>query len=89
MDYTHTHQSVRDGSAAMRVSEGHGTITLVNEDGFYWTDPADQWVPIGGSENVETILMNFLYWLRDEGWVKDELLDQAVDITVADFLSGY
>lgn len=38
---------------------------------------------------TEIILNDFLTWLRDEGWVKDDLLDQAVDITVSDFVNGY
>lgn len=38
---------------------------------------------------TEVILNDFLVWLRDEGWIKDELLDQAVDITVSDFANGY
>lgn len=38
---------------------------------------------------TEQVLNDFLVWLRDEGWVKDELLDQAVDITVSDFVNGY
>jgi hypothetical protein len=37
-------------------------------------------------EDTEVILNDFLYWLRDEGWIKENLLDQAVDITVSDFV---
>jgi hypothetical protein len=37
----------------------------------------------------QDILYDFLVWLRDEGWIKDDLLDQAPDITVADFVAGY
>lgn len=47
MNYNHTHASVYDGSPAMVVSTTDTTITLVNEDGFEWTDPIDQWKPIG------------------------------------------
>lgn len=39
--------------------------------------------------DTEMVLYHFLIWLRDEGWVKDELLDQAPDITVSDFVNGY
>ena len=39
--------------------------------------------------DTEGILNDFLVWLRDEGWVKEDLLDQAVDITVSDFVHGY
>lgn len=39
--------------------------------------------------DTEIVLNRFLVWLRDEGWVKEELLDQAVDITVSDFVNGY
>lgn len=46
MNYRHTHASVNDGSMAMLVDEGEETITLVNEDGYEWTDPIDQWEPI-------------------------------------------
>lgn len=89
MKYSHTHLSVQDGSPAMFVSEGHGTITLVNEDGFFWTDPTDHWVPIPRDEKVEALLNRFLHWLRDEGWIKSDLMEQAVDITVSDFVNGY
>lgn len=41
--YYHSHASVNDDSPAMVVSHTHETITLVNEDGFVWTDPIDQW----------------------------------------------
>lgn len=45
-EYDHTHESVRDGSPAMIVSQTAETITLVNEDGFQWTDPLENWRPI-------------------------------------------
>jgi len=38
---------------------------------------------------TEVVLNDFLYWLRENGWIKDELLDQAVDITVSDFVNGF
>lgn len=38
---------------------------------------------------TEIVLNDFLVWLRDEGWIKENLLDQAVDITVSDFVNGY
>lgn len=41
------------------------------------------------NRETEVILNDFLVWLRDENWVKDELLDQSVDITVNDFVWGY
>lgn len=41
------------------------------------------------TSETEVTLNHFLIWLRDEGWVKEELLDQAVDITVSDFVNGY
>jgi hypothetical protein len=41
--YKYTHVSVRDQSPAMYVDSTDSTITLVNEDGFEWTDPIDQW----------------------------------------------
>jgi hypothetical protein len=46
VNYQHTHESVRDKSPAMLVRQDEATITLVNEDGFEWTDPAGQWRPI-------------------------------------------
>ena len=45
-DYEHTHYSVIDGSPAMRVRSDLDTITLVNEDGYVWTDPVEQWKEI-------------------------------------------
>lgn len=41
------------------------------------------------SVETEQVLNDFLTWLRDEGWVKDELMGQAVDVTVSDFVNGY
>lgn len=35
---------------------------------------------------TEAVLNDFMEWLQDNGWIKDELLDQAVDITVSDFV---
>lgn len=46
MKYEHTHVSRLDTSPAMVVSQDEETITLVNEDGHTWTDPADQWLPL-------------------------------------------
>lgn len=45
MNYRATHVSVHDGSDAMEISrdESAGTITLVNEDGYEWTDPLADW----------------------------------------------
>lgn len=48
--YKHTHASVRDGSPAMLVSQTGDSITLVNEDGFEWTDPLTNWRPINEPE---------------------------------------
>lgn len=48
MNYEHTHQSTIDGSPAMLVSQTSDTITLMNEDGFQWTDPSNEWTPIIG-----------------------------------------
>lgn len=45
--YDHTHVSVRDGSQAMHVGfEPAHEITLINEEGYVWTDPADLWKEI-------------------------------------------
>lgn len=33
----------------------------------------------------EHLLARFMEWLQREGWIKEDLLDQAVDITVSDF----
>lgn len=47
MNYKATHESVNDGSTAMMVSENYKDyITLVNEDGFEWTDHIEGWKPI-------------------------------------------
>lgn len=50
MRYEATHLSAHDGSDAMKLGSDDkpGEITLVNEDGFIWTDPAEQWEPING-----------------------------------------
>lgn len=47
--YTHTHTSTGDGSPAMVVRQDATTITLVNEEGYQWTDPLDQWEPISSA----------------------------------------
>jgi hypothetical protein len=47
--YVHTHVSARDGSPAMVVSQDATTITLVNEDGFRWTDPLADWHDLRGA----------------------------------------
>lgn len=36
-------ESVKDGSPAMWLRFTDKTIDLVNEDGYEWTDPRDQW----------------------------------------------
>lgn len=41
--YEATHQSANDGSPAMMLRQDDTTITLVNEDGFEWTDPRGDW----------------------------------------------
>lgn len=43
MTYTETHYSIHDGSPAMCIGTGFLTITLINECGDMWTDPASQW----------------------------------------------
>lgn len=46
-DYIATHVSVGDGSDAMQVGEILGDlIVLINEDGFAWSDHANQWKEI-------------------------------------------
>lgn len=50
MKYEHTHVSTGDGSPAMLVETDGEKITLVNEDGHQWTDPASDWRPIGSPE---------------------------------------
>lgn len=44
--YVATHASVEDDSTAMIVLQDDKTITLMNEDGYTWRDPLNQWVPI-------------------------------------------
>jgi hypothetical protein len=46
MTYRRTHQSTTDASPAMLVSSTDQTVTLMNEDGFEWSDSADQWEEI-------------------------------------------
>lgn len=53
-DYDHTHESALDGSPAMVVTQTDTTITLINEDGYRWTDPLDQWRPIHGTTEAST-----------------------------------
>jgi len=45
-NYTMTHVSVNDQSTAMVVFQTDENITLVNEEGFVWTDPLNQWQSI-------------------------------------------
>lgn len=42
-----THYSRKDGSGAVMLTGNRltGMITLVNENGDEWTDPADEWEP--------------------------------------------
>ena len=46
MKYEATHTSAFDGSDAMLVSQDAETITLINEDGYEWTEPRAHWCPI-------------------------------------------
>lgn len=41
--YICTHVSVLDESTAMLIAEHNGRITLINEDGYMWTDPSSEW----------------------------------------------
>lgn len=43
MNYKETHVSRDDHSTAMLVFQGDFSITLVNEDGYQWTDPLGHW----------------------------------------------
>lgn len=56
-EYRHTHESALDGSPAMLVAQDAQTITLVNEDGYAWTDPLSQWRPIQTPTAVERARM--------------------------------
>ena len=94
MNYEATHQSVRDGSPAMWVSMTHDTITLVNEDGFEWTDPRDQWVwlptpvPDFIDEDVEEIsrLIDGDPW-HDGGYLRGSG-EHINDDSYIDYLNG-
>lgn len=48
MNYEHTHESIRDGSPAMFISEDNeaNTYTLMNEDGEVWTASQDHWISL-------------------------------------------
>ena len=43
MKYKETHYSTQDGSPAMLVSQNGDTVTMMNECGDIWTDPASSW----------------------------------------------
>ena len=62
MNYEPTHQSHEDGSPAMMVSETEDTITLVNEDGFQWTDPTEMWCPILDDDGFYPDHEEDVYW---------------------------
>lgn len=49
--YRHTHVSAHDGSPAMLVCEHGDTVFLMNEDGYEWSDPAADWLPIDPSRS--------------------------------------
>ena len=53
--YQHTHQSIRDHSPAMFISEDNeaGTYTLMNEDGYVWTDSQDLWISLAELEQED------------------------------------
>lgn len=53
LDYAATHVSAADGSDAMLVRQTATTITLVNEDGYEWTDPAEQWLSVSTTAATE------------------------------------
>lgn len=48
MNYEATHQSLRDSSPAMFISEDNDadTYTLMNECGDVWTDPQGYWISL-------------------------------------------
>lgn len=62
MNYETTHQSVLDDSPAMFISEDNeaGTYTLMNEDGYTWTDSQDLWVSLAELEQED--YGNHLTW---------------------------
>jgi hypothetical protein len=66
--YRHTHESVRDGSPAMRLMQDDHTITLVNEDGDVWVDPSDRWRPIMFEVVAETTAEDILELLDPNPW---------------------
>ena len=56
-NYVATHQSIVGASPAMFLSRDYDTetITLINEDGFVWTDFEDEWEPIEDDDEDLTI----------------------------------
>jgi hypothetical protein len=40
----------------MRVVEANGRITLMNEDGYMWTDPSIKWSPISSNRMVDCLM---------------------------------
>lgn len=76
--YKHTHASYNDGSTAMMVSETKDTITLVNEDGYEWTDPHGQWILLG-NETYDDI----------ERWEDAQENDYPPSQSGAEFMADY
>lgn len=60
-DYQHTHVSYHSGDAAMMVKRTDKAITLINEDGYRWTDPAWWWIEIGNETDAD-----YQRWLDNE-----------------------
>ena len=48
--YKETHQSKRDGSPAMLVTQD--PFVLINEDGYWWQDDATKWAAIEEDVNA-------------------------------------
>jgi hypothetical protein len=82
-DYTATHTSAHDGSDAMVVAQDEETITLVNEDGFEWTDPRDDWV---STSMVEAVKAHALEHYEDGGW--DVVVECWDDEQIAEQIAG-
>lgn len=66
-DYTHTHVSFHDGSPAMMVKDREKTITLINEEGYRWTDPAWWWIEIGNETDAD-----YQRWAEVDGNEEDD-----------------
>lgn len=80
MRYEMTHVSYHDGSPAMLVREREGSVRMMNEDGYVWSDPAWWWIPL-----AEVTDEDRERWADNEGEWPYETDDAVFDREVQEY----